>query len=88
MSTSTSTPLPVIPSSLVQIRKGDIVLDIHKGEPVTVLDYYITPNGLEDPTIVCVIIGLRANGNKIRTTSNHFAALPSESYVVRYPSDM
>ncbi len=75
-------------SSLVSIQRGAIVLDVDTGEPVTVLDYYLCPQGIFDPTLCCMVIVQRANGNKASATSNHFAALLGQPYVARYPSDM
>lgn len=74
--------------SLVHIRVGDSILDIECGEPVTVRDFYVVPNGMIDPRLVCVIIARRANGNVFSATSDHFAALTDEVYETRYPSDM
>lgn len=75
-------------SALVHVRRGDTILDIESGEPVTVLDFYLTPNSREDPRLMCVIIARRVYGNRVFATANHFAALPDEPYEPRFPSDM
>ncbi len=77
-----------ITTALVHVRRGDAILDIERGEPVTVLDFYVVPNGITDPRLVCVIVARRANGDKVSSISTRFAALPDESYETRFPSDM
>ncbi len=83
-----NTPLKPISRCLVDIQRNAVVLDIDTGEPVTILDYYLVPNGRDDPTLVCIVVVQRSNGNKVSATSNHFAALPGQPYIERYPSDM
>lgn len=78
---------PRLASSTIQVRQRDKVLDLDSGEVVTVIDSYLVPNSTLDSSLVCCIIAERQNGNRFVTTSNHFAALPSETYVKRYLSD-
>lgn len=73
---------------LVHIQRGNRVLDTLNGDTVTVLDYYLVPNGIDDPTLVCIVVVQCANGGKVSATADYFARLPSEPYEVRYPSDM
>lgn len=78
----------MLDTSCVHIRRGDIVLDIERGEPVTVLDFYPSPNSISDPRLVCLVVAQRNDGSKVSQTANRFAALPDEPYEPRYGSDM
>lgn len=70
-------------SIFIQVKVGDQVL--YNGEPVTVLDYYLTPNGIANPELVAVVVARRDNGNRVSATSDKF--VPLKNGVYRYPSD-
>lgn len=38
---------------------------------VTIQDFILTPNGMADPKIVCIIFAKKENGNMISATSDH-----------------
>lgn len=54
--------------------------------PVTFLDAVITPNGADDPKLVCLIYAQKDNGNMVCATSDKFKALEDQEYSEFFPT--
>lgn len=68
---------------------GDKVsYDSVRGEliPVKILDMVLTPNGMTNPKLVCLIFAETEDGRHISATSDKFFPLDSEEYPEFYPS--
>ena len=70
-------------TSQIQIRRGDKIFYIGRQIILTVIDYYLTPNGINDNTLVC-IIKAEKNGYTAEATANKFLALDNEEYITVY----
>jgi hypothetical protein len=72
-------------SSLIRINLNDVVLYNNKDE-VIVKDFVVTPNGMNDPKLICIIYAQKENGNMISASSNHFCPLDEKEYDEFYPT--
>jgi hypothetical protein len=76
-------------SSLIRMRIGDKVSYDSAGRgfiPVKILDMVLTPNGMTNPKLVCLIFAETEDGRHISATSDKFFPLDSEEYPEFYPS--
>lgn len=73
-------------TTLIQIRKGDIVIYEPKNRAMEmkVVDYQLTPNGVNDLSLVCLITAIREDGFEIIATSDKFIPLSSSNYINMY----
>jgi len=71
-------------SSLIRIDIGDKVS--YNGEPVEVLDVVLTPNGVNDMSLVALVYARKENGNTVSATSKHFFPLDEWEYEEFYPT--
>lgn len=71
-------------SSLIKIEKGNKV--IYDGEKVVIKDFVLTPNGMNDPKLVCIVYATKSNGNTVSATSDKFIPCESEVYEEFYPT--
>lgn len=73
-------------SVLIQIRKGDTVIYEPKNRAMEmkVIDYQLTPNGMNDPKLVCVVTAIREDGFEVTATSDKFIYLSSSNYIDEY----
>lgn len=71
-------------SSLIRINIGDKVL--YGNQIVTIKDFVLSPNGVNDTKLICIIYVQKENGNMICATSNHFNPLDDELYEEFYPT--
>lgn len=68
---------------LLEVNRGDRVLyvDFKTSEIVEIVDYYITPNGVEDSKLVLIIKARSlADQRYIQATINNFHAISDEKY--------
>lgn len=75
-------------SCLVKLDKESKVLydGITCKEVVTIKDFVLVPNGMDNPKLVCVIYAQKENGNIVSATSDKFKALDDENYEEFYPT--
>ena len=72
-------------TSLVQLRIGDSVIYEPNGRHLglIVIDYKLTPNGINSPELVCLITA-EAEGRTIEATSDKFILKPEGNYTTIY----
>lgn len=71
-------------STLIKIEKGNKVL--YNGEEVVIKDFVLTPNGMYDPKLVCIVYAIKSNGNTVSATSDKFIPCESQKYEEFYPT--
>jgi hypothetical protein len=73
-------------TTLIQIRKGDTVIYEPKNRAMEmkVIDYQLTPNGMNNPKLVCVITAMREDGFEVNATSDKFISLSEGNYIDKY----
>lgn len=71
-------------SSLIRLNIGEPVL--FEGQRVVIKDFVLTPNGVEDTKLVCLVYAQRENGNILEATSDRFKPLEDFKYQEFYPS--
>lgn len=73
-------------TTLIQIRKGDIVIyePENRAMEMKVVDYQLTPNGVNNPRLVCVITAIRDDGFEVTATSDKFIPLSKGNYIDKY----
>jgi len=71
-------------NSLIKIEKGNKVL--YNGEEVVIQDFVMTPNGVEDQKLVCIVYAVRPNGNTVSATSDKFLPYEYQDYKEFYPT--
>ena len=71
---------------LVQLRIGDMVIyePENRAIEVKIKDYQLTPNGMNDPKLVCVITAVRNDGFEATATSDKFSIKETEDYIDKY----
>ena len=76
-------------SCLIRINIGNKVLyNRNRSEwiPVTVLDAVLTPNGYENPELVCLIYAQKEDGGMVSATSDKFKPIDEIEYEEFYPT--
>ncbi len=71
-------------SCLVRLDKGSKAKI--EDNIVTIQDFVLTPNGMTDTKLVCIIFAKKENGNMISATSDRFFPLDDEEYEEFYPT--
>ena len=67
-----------VKTCLIAVNKGDSLL--YEDEEVEVLNFYLTPNGMQNPEIICLIKARKENGNIVEASSGRFRAIPEKLY--------
>lgn len=81
-------------TSLVKIKVGDRVQYLRykngmlENPIVTIIDFYLAPNGINNSELLTIITAEYINGDRIQATSDKFQALESENYESCYPSEV
>ncbi|MFW6311061.1 MAG: hypothetical protein ACOC1K_02375 [Nanoarchaeota archaeon] len=72
-------------TSLIKLQKRNLVQ--FENDKVEIIDFVLTPNGVSDPKLVCVVYAKRLrNGNIVSATSENFKPLEDVEYEEFYPS--
>lgn len=71
-------------TSLIKIEKGNKAL--YNGEEVVIKDFVLSPNGVNDPKLVCIVYATKSNGNSVSATSDKFTPCENQDYEEFYPT--
>ena len=71
-------------SSLIKIKIGDLVS--YKNIELEVVDYVLTPNGINSPELIVIIFAKDNDGNVYSGTSDKFKPIDKYVYEEFYPS--
>ena len=73
-------------TSLIQLRIGNPIIYEPNGRnyELTIVNYKLTPNGINDPKLVCLITASGLNGFTVEATSDKFIVKDSEEYETVY----
>lgn len=75
---------------LIQLKVGDPIIyePNHRNMELTIKDYKLVPNGMNDPKLVCLITAERTDGFSVEATSDKFIIKDSEEYTSVYNTSM
>jgi len=75
-----------IQSCLIEIRRGDRVIEKDRNRSGKVIDFRLSPNGMNDLKLVCLIIVELDGGGRVISTSDRWEPIKDEFYLECYPS--
>jgi len=70
-------------TSLVQLRIGDPIYNPDRDCILKIIDYQLTPNGIDSPKLVCTITAEKS-GLTVAATSDKFKILDDQEYQTIY----
>ena len=72
--------------SLIQLRVNDKVIYEPEGRrlEMKIEDYQLVPNGINNPSLVCLISAVREDGFRVTATSDKFIIKDGEAYITVY----
>lgn len=71
---------------LIKIQKGDKIQRIEDGKIGEVVDFNLSPNGLDQKEIVSIIVVKFDDGRVCSATSDKFSAIKEEYYDEFFPT--
>lgn len=75
-----------VQTCLLEIRRGDRIIEKGSTRRGKVVDFRLVPNGINDLKLVCVVIVELDNGNRVVSTSDNWLPINDEFYLECYPT--
>lgn len=71
---------------LIQLKIGDKIIYEPKSRNMllTIVNYKLSPNGINDPKLICLIKASRTDGFIVEATSDKFQIVDDEKYMSVY----
>ena len=73
----------IMTTCLVQLRIGDPIYYPSRDCILKIIDYQLTPNGINDPKLVCIITAEK-EGYTVSATSDKFKIVDDQEYQTIY----